>query len=169
MQVFAGFFAAVTTLWSRVPMTIQDAYTVAALFWMLDTVSGVGKAGAEGKLRSRALYQGIVAKGVMFSLIFGIFAGLALLTRQSLCLLAPASIIIATESISIIENIYWWEKFGGRKLPPAVHSVLKAVLDRFGKYLDVANLNTQETIIKTVIVPDTAPLIVDPVGVRNTE
>jgi toxin secretion/phage lysis holin len=159
MQWISGIYAAMLTFWAGQPTMIRDAYTVAALFWMIDTVSGVMKAAAQGKLRSRKLYQGVLGKSIMFSLIFGVFSGLGIMTHQPLSMLAPASIIIATESISIIENVYWWEKYSGEALPPAVHSALTWVLARFAKYLEVATPNPVES----------KPLVVFPAGERNTE
>lgn len=159
MQSIAGIWAAMLALWSHQSPMLQDAYYAAIGAIMVDTVTGVIKAGAMGRIRSRSLTRGFLAKMMIFASVTAVVLFFSVLTHQANLMLVPAYVVLSMESVSIIENIYFWEKYGGQSLPSPVRAVLNAILSRLGKYLEVSAQMIEDK-----------PLIVKPEEtVRNTE
>jgi phage-related holin len=135
MKWLSGTAAGILAILSSAPQLIRDAVIVTVVFILMDTFTGFVRACLEGRARSRSLLRGVTAKAVQYVLLFTLFGGAAILSRNVYMNLGAFGIIIGVESVSIIENLYAMEKVGGVKLPRWARSLV----GRVGKYLAVAS------------------------------
>lgn len=113
------------------PVALTQCYVI-LMFVTLDTISGGAVAILAGKLRSNKLRNQLFAKGVQYSCLVGICAGIGLLVHNWIFPESAGMAVIGFEFLSIIENVARLEIHGVNMGP------IKPLLAFVSRYVDVA-------------------------------
>lgn len=111
--------ALVALITSVVPHTICQQLGVAMFFVVVDTITGLIVARYLHKIASKTMREKLVSKLASYSILTAVGVGAAILASSWLFVSAALLAIIAIETVSLLENLALWSKFGGLNLGPA--------------------------------------------------
>jgi phage-related holin len=131
-RAVAGVAAAIGELHHVTPGHVERLVLVCFILIVVDTVTGAWLAATQAELRSRTLLRKLLAKGLQYATLIALGGGAAVLACQWALVSAALGLIVAIESISLIENLSLLEACGGVNMGPA-----KPFLDRVRKHLAV--------------------------------
>jgi Bacteriophage holin family len=114
----AGILAVIGSYLRNVPSTVENLVVILAIFIIADTISGVWLAHYRRNhppigIRSEALMTGLMAKVIQYTLWVLIAAGASLMAQTWTLLIMGLGVLVAAETVSIMENIIGLEAAGG--------------------------------------------------------